>query len=409
MVCGIIAEYNPMHNGHLYHLKESLKISGAKNCICVISGNFVQRGEPAICSKYARVRAALALGIDIVIELPVFYATSSAQGFARAAVKILADCGIVDSICFGSELGDVSILSDIAQILTDEPREFKEKLHEGLGFGLSFAKSRAIALSEINPKFAEVINKPNNILAVEYLAAIAEFNLNLKVFAVKRKLVDYHSNEFAEGFASASGIRKRIFDNGLEGLRDVMPEESFGLLETEYKRGAINHINNFSHILHYILKTTPKKARSEIADITEGLENRIERAASEHFQISNILENIASKRYAKTTLARGILHTILGITKQEMKYYENSGYPQYIRVLGFRRESIDLVKKMTHEAKIPVITNLQTVDKAERADWLSDSAKAMLARDIWLSEFYWLGLRAKGVLVEGELSSPVIL
>jgi len=397
-ICGIIVEWNPLHNGHVYHINESLRKTGADGIVAVMSGNFVQRGEPAIVDKYERVRAALALGVDVVLELPVAYATSSAKIFAQAAVRLLGDSGVVDSFCFGSEAGDIAALERVARILEDEPDEFKKGLRRGLDKGMSFAKSRADALAAMSTDFGDIIGKPNNILAIEYLIARNKYAPYMQAATIGRKLVEHHSVEFVNNFASATAIRRGIGANGLQSMALYMPPASLTAVAEQDKACGLNHINNFSHILHYIMEITPKKTLTQMAEITEGLENRIHAAAAEHFLISDIITACATKRYTNTTISRAILHILLGITKREAR-----GSGQYLRVLGFRKQSADIVKAMARQASIPIVTNLQSSSR------LPDTARIRLERDMQLSRMYWQGLRSAGGCTKDELTAPIIV
>ncbi|MDR2167605.1 MAG: nucleotidyltransferase family protein, partial [Clostridiales bacterium] len=219
--CGIIAEYNPFHNGHKFHLEAAKRESSAENIVVVMSGNFVQRGEPAIICKFVRARAALLGGADIVLELPINFATASAEGFARGAVYILEKSGIIDALAFGCENNDLGILSEIANFLVNETEDFKAALRANLRQGKSFPVARAAALEQFSQ---EVLVAPNNILAIEYLKALRKFNSAIVPFGVARKGVGHHGKELVGSFASASALRREILAGNVDSLAAFMPD-----------------------------------------------------------------------------------------------------------------------------------------------------------------------------------------
>ncbi|MCL2171678.1 MAG: nucleotidyltransferase family protein, partial [Defluviitaleaceae bacterium] len=312
---------------------------------------------------------------------------------------ILGDSGIIDSFCFGCETGNLGDLLPIVNILSNEPPEFRASLRKHLDSGLSFAQSRSAALGEINSEYSKIIRKPNNILAVEYLIAQQNLAPHLNPIAIPRKLLEHHSLEFMENFATSSGIRASI-DNDITKLAQFMSPPGFAaLLEAKQKVG-INRLDNFSHILHHIFATKPKNDIAKIAEITEGMENRLIAKAARHFLISDIINAAATKRYPRTAISRGVLHILLGITKAEMARFAS---PEYIRVLGFRRESADLIGELSRKSALPIVTNLKNSHK------LPAGATKILAREIYFSNLYQLGLRSANFPQKSEFPAPIIV
>ena len=229
-VLGIISEYNPFHNGHLYHLENSKKITGCDYSIAIMSGNFTQRGSTSVVNKWEKTKMALSNGIDLVIELPVLYSISSSENFADGAIKILNSLGIVDCVSFGSETADINVLNTIADVLYSEPNEYKNILSHELKKGLSFPKARENALlMYINDirNYSGVLSSPNNILAIEYLKALKKYKSTIKPFCIKRFESDYNSNNFSNNIASATAIRNLIKSRSFYIIKDLVPPSTY--------------------------------------------------------------------------------------------------------------------------------------------------------------------------------------
>lgn len=243
-ILGIIVEYNPFHNGHLYHLQTSKELTKCDYTIAVMSGNFVQRGEPAIVDKWKRTQMALKAGIDLVIELPVVYATSTAENFAYGAVKLLDSLKIVDCFSFGSEKGDLNELTKIAEILLEEPIYYRKALKEYLKSGITFAKARELALQKVinNNEIEKILQTSNNILAIEYLKSLKKIGSSITPFTIKRKGSLYTSLELKGEFASASSIRKHIFEKGLEGLEKYIPDFTKEILQSSFEKNKVPYL-----------------------------------------------------------------------------------------------------------------------------------------------------------------------
>jgi len=230
-ILGIIAEYNPFHNGHNYQIQKAKQITNADAIVVIMSGNFVQRGEPAILDKWTRTHMALCSGADIVIELPVIYATASAEYFAYAAVKLFHDMGIITDICFGSELGEIVPLQQIAKLLLQETEQFRNILKQQLQNGVSYASARAIALSKIYPNSEALLSQPNNILAIEYLKALLKLDSHISPHTIARKNSDYNSITLShQNMASASALRNAIAQNNIKQISHYMPSECYNIL-----------------------------------------------------------------------------------------------------------------------------------------------------------------------------------
>ena len=310
-VLGIIAEYNPFHNGHLYHLQESKKRSGAEYSIIVISGNFVQRGNTSLINKWVKTHMALLNGADLVIELPTIYSISSAENFADGAIKIFNELKIVDTISFGTETDDISILNNIANILYQEPKQYRTMLAHELCKGISFPKARENAillyLNDIK-RYANILGSSNNILAIEYLKAMKKRKSNMKPMAIKREKVYYNDEHIVDEYASATAIRNLIKTEQYEEIRKVMPRECYMMLREEIKRGNI--VTDLSKLEKEIIYNLRRMSQQEIAnlpDVSEGLDKSIKVSANSCNNFNSLINIIKSKRFTRYKNSKNII------------------------------------------------------------------------------------------------------
>ena len=372
---GVIVEFNPFHTGHDTHLRESVEISGREKIVAAMSGNFVQRGEPAVCDKWRRTKMALLAGVDIVIELPVVYVVSGADYFARGGVGILHATGIVDALSFGSESGDLAAVVAAGRVLAEEPALYKESLRNGLGEGLSFAAARGGALEKCLTHIPEgLLCEPNNGLAIEYCKALHLLGSPMEVFTTHR----------TKGGSSATKIRKGFLKG--ESVENFMPDFAHDILTEAGQGREVACLDDFSDILRYLVYNGD-------TEMGEGLHNRFRRFAGEHRLIRDLLGAVKTKRYTYTRLQRAVTRLLLGITETDMEYYENRGGPRYIRVLGFRRESAGLLGEMTRKASLPVITHGAAVDEILGE---GGAAAKMLAKDLEAGDIYRIATGTKG-------------
>ena len=331
-ICAIIAEFNPFHNGHKYII-ERAKEMGFTHVVVIMSGNFVQRGEPAIFSKKFRVQAALANGVDLVVEMPCVWALSSAEKYAEAGVYLADALGCVNSLVFGSECGDLKKLSDVEQALR-EPK-FKEMLQNNLKSGITFAKAREQAISALLPNedVSGILSKGNNILGIEYIKAIKNLNSNMTPLTFQRK----------EDFKSASGIRSLIKKDDKTYLEYIPNNIGFSELPKDIIWGEKGIIS--------VLKSADLEDLSKLPDISEGLENKIYNALCKCDNLENLFNLIKSKRYTMSRIKRIIMCAYLGIDKKTQ-----SSRPPYIRLLGATTEGLEILNVMKQTAKLPIVS-----------------------------------------------------
>ena len=362
-VAGIIAEYNPFHEGHYYHMKKARRITGASACVCVLSSNFVQRGEPAIVDKWARTRMALSLGADLVIELPCAFSCASAEYFASAAVKILDSLNCVDYLCFGSEEGSLESIERTAGLLAFESDDFKRELKRALDQGLSFAAARQKAL-----KNGAVLDKPNNILGVEYIKAIRKTGSPIKPVTVGRIGQDYNGREPAGSFLSAAAIRRHLsetFSSGIDladlekdpFLKNNLPEKSLNILTEEFGTGKGPVFpESFETLLLYLLRRSTEAELRRLPYVNEGLEHRIRLAAMNSSSVSGFVSQTVTSRYPASRIRRILCALLTGMTKELLDELKSGGYAQYIRILGFNETGRKLLPTIKRKARLPIIT-----------------------------------------------------
>lgn len=392
---GIIAEYNPFHPGHLYHLKQAKKMIIHDGVIAVMSGHFTQRGELAIIDKWARAEMALRQGIDLVLELPVLYSCRSAYWFARGGIETLHKTGIVTHVAFGVETDDLALLRTTAKILANEPLSYQEALKAALKEGLSFPDAKAKALMKNLPSSSKALGSPNNILALSYLQVLEELNLSITPVTIKRKGADYHDSHLSSTvFPSATAIRKQLFMpskaslESLNSLKDFLPPKVHEILTREIKcgKGPVN-LQSLSPIIMALLRRSTLDELENIIDMTEGLENRIKKTAQETTNIHDFLEKLKTKRYTYTRLQRFLVHLLLSYTKQKEKILPYG--PPYLRVLGFTEQGKYLLKEMKQKSSLPII-----IKGAHSNKYISNSPsfKTFWEMDVLATDIFSLAL-----------------
>lgn len=357
-VLGVVSEYNPFHNGHLYHIETAKKMCNADYVVCIMSGNFVQRGEPALLNKWTRTKMALLNGADIVIELPLPYCISSAYLFALGSLNILDNLNIISDFCFGSEVGDINVLKDIANVLALEPLKYKYYLKAYLSLGYSFPKSQELSLTKYlynNSNIGDVISMPNNILGIEYLKAHSKLRSNINCFTIKRTGL-YDSLKLGDVDASSSAIRHFVGQTNFDvsTLYKYMPKSCVSLLQHDISLGiAPIFFDDFNDILLSKLRCLSSKDISKVNYVNEGFENRLKKMSNKTSSISQLISSLNTKRYTDARIKRILLNTLFGITKQTF----NKLNPSYIRVLGATVHGKKLLGYMSKHASLPVLLN----------------------------------------------------
>ena len=353
-IVAIIAEYNPFHNGHQYHIEKALEVTGSDAAIIVMSGDFVQRGAPAIMPKHLRTHMALNGGASLVLELPLPYATGSAEYFAYGAISLLDKLGCVDSICFGSECGDITKLQELAKIIADEPTEYKSYLSEYLKKGFSFPLARQTALHDYlkSDEFNQILSSPNNILGIEYLKSLYRLGSRIKPYTIKRITSNYHDQELQETYSSASAIRNELQKCTLENLDTQLNKANITLLKEAFDRKCPIYPNDFSLLLKYKLMQETKDSLVSYADVSEDLANRILNSLDHYQNFENFCELLKTKELTYARISRALLHILLSIKNESYKEIS------YARVLGFQKKHADIFSTLKQKSTIPLVTKL---------------------------------------------------
>mgnify|MGYP004470138973 CR=1 FL=1 len=390
---GIIAEYNPFHNGHRYQIEQIRKQTSAQNIVIVMSGDYVQRGTPAWTDKYLRTQMALSCGADMIFELPVCFSCASAEHFALAGVSILTLLGFVDGICFGCESGDITLLQKIASFLAKPPKDFEQKIASLTTQGYSYPAARQMALQSFFPeecnKDHTLLSSPNNILAIEYLKALTLLDSPLTPIAIRRNDNGYHANKLTGFYSSASSIRKECHvkpQNFLSAIQGTVPFSVHNLLLENADRYPVTE-DDFSTLLYYRLCQLSQKDLA-ISDMTEEIFNRIQNQLTQYTTFSDFILHIKTKQYTYSRISRVLLHCLLNMEQTDISKDRPSAL--YARLLGFSKEKSSLLRQ---KSGIPIITKpadgvtqIQSFYHDNPA--LSQYAVKMYKQDLFASDLY---------------------
>ena len=373
-IVGIIAEYNPFHNGHQYHLKAAKELSGAEHAIVVMSGDFVQRGEPAMFDKHLRAKWALENGADMVLLLPVAFSLASAQAFASGGVGVLHGTGIVDHIAFGSESGNTSALQEAAKMADDESGELKQLIRTNLDCGLSYPDARARAWQQHMGE-STLLASPNDVLGIEYIRALNALSSAIQPVAIPRTGPAHDSAELADGFASASAIRSGLLSGTYSA--GLVPDGVHGDIMTQAASvGALRAPQNLSRETVYALRRMTKEQLASLPDVSEGLENLLYSACRQQGDIESVLAQVKSRRYTMARLKRICMCALLGLYGNPMDKLGGL----YIRVLGIRKDAMHLLSQMKEKASLPIVTRFADTEQ------LNASQMRMMKTDLTASD-----------------------
>ncbi len=383
---GIIAEYNPFHNGHHYQLEETRRLTGCAFIVVIMSGNFVQRGEVAMFDKFSRTKWALQHGADLVLQLPMAYACATAERFAQGAVHILGGTGIVDALCFGSESGDIDAVKQMARLSSEETEQHKKALSAHLKQGLSFPSARSRALAQHHgDRLHDALSLPNDILGVEYIKAIDRYAPQITPYAVKRIGAAHDATLSNGSIASASALRRSVLENDHTALRACLPENVFNDVLRLLDEGEAPYSQDrLSDAVLYALRKMSREELSLLVDVNEGLENVLYRSSREAQSYGELLSLVKTKRYTLARLRRILVYTLFGIQKE---IYEEA--LPYIRVLGVRKKALTLLSALNENATLPIITRYLDVSA------LPENAKRLHDIDLLAADIAPLALPVK--------------
>lgn len=366
-IVGIIVEYNPLHNGHAYHFAEAKRLTQADAVIAVMSGDFLQRGEPALVDKWARAEMALRLGVDVVLELPVAYAAQPAEWFAYGAVALLDATGITTHLCFGSEAGALTALLPLAERLAAEPQALRAALAEELATGASYpaayaaAAARTLGGSALDAAAARaLLEQPNNSLGLHYLIALRRLRSGIAPVTVRRRAAGYGDVAPTDAsIASATAVRRLIAGGGLTAAAPYLPPSTVDILAREFAagRGPVTWESLAAPLFHQLLLASPEQLAA-LHEVTEGLEYRIKKTLPRLSEptIAELLTQLKTKRYTHTKLQRTLLHILLQHPRELLAPEALAQGPGYLRVLGFSAAGQQLLKRMKQTARLPILT-----------------------------------------------------
>lgn len=407
-VAGIIAEYNPFHNGHKFHMEQVKEITGADYLIVVMSGDFTQRGTPTILNKYARAQMALTCGADLVLEIPAYFASGSAEFFAEGAVSLLDQLGVVDAICFGSECGDIEKLTRIADILAFEPDEYQVALKYQLKSGFTYPVARNNALELTIPGFneySEILGSPNNILGIEYVKSILRRKSKIIPHTNIRVGSGYHDRKISgASFSSAISIRQSVaLQDSMELIRDQVPEPVFDILMENHGKGFPVFSNDFSCQLKYKLFMEQNTGFEKFMDVTPELSDRICNTLFEMKDFDSFCERLKTKDITYARVSRCLNHILLDMKKEDMELFRSENSVYYARVLGLNQASSPLMKAIHEEGTIPLISKASTARNI-----LSENGMIQFNKDVQVANVYESVVSKKfNCEMVSELSRPV--
>jgi len=398
-VLGLVVEYNPFHNGHLFHLRQSKELVKPDYTVAIMSGNFVQRGEPAVIEKFSRARVALKLGVDLVLELPVVYALQDAGGFATGSIRSLDHAGVTD-VVFGSETGELSLISEVSKILIEEPDEYRRSLRFHLKEGHSFPNARKYAIrdfigrrdSDLSFRIEE-IGSSNNILGVEYMRAMKEIGSKIRPHAIRRTGAAYTDETHKGEFSSATAIRKLLSRGDLESVKEAIPQESFDAILGEIRtgKGPVFREDTGSFFIPY-LRLLSRSDYGRYYGFVEGLDARF-RECSMSSDIMAFTNCVKTKRFTLSRIRRLMYYPAFGFTGDLIEKSNDLG-PQYLRVLAFNEKGRKYLSSIKKLVRIPIVTTAsrwrKVVGQALKREMEIDAKllEEQLERDFKASDFY---------------------
>lgn len=383
---GIIAEYNPFHNGHAYQIQRAKELTGADYCVVAMSGDFVQRGAAAVADKYCRAEMALRNGADLVCELPVLYSTASAELFAHAGVTQFHRMGCIDFLCFGAESDNLPSFIQLAQILSDEPAAYQDFLQACLKSGLSFPTARSKALAEYlgDDSFAALLSEPNNILAVEYLKALNRRQSDITPLLIPRRHNHYHDTTLTGTLSSATAVRRALSATDFPAeLAETVPPSCAEMLKDLHQSHELMDTEAFSDMLIYQLMSNSPMELASYGDCNEELANRMARLSGQYNSFHQFCALCKSRDITYTRMSRILIHILLGLTQNLYTLGQKLDYVPYVRILGFRESAAPLLTRLKQSSDIPLITRV-----ARDSSLLSDAARRIFSRDVFAAELY---------------------
>jgi predicted nucleotidyltransferase len=394
-IVGLITEYNPFHNGHQHHLRESLRVTEAEASVAIMSGHFLQRGEPALVDKWVRTEMALSAGVDLVLELPFPFACNSAPYFAMGAVQSLNALGVVDALCFGSESGELELLDEIAEVLVKHQVDIEGETVAQLRQGVNYPVARSQALKAYLPHLdPEELASPNNILGIEYLRALRQTNSEITPYTIRRLGAGYHDTEVVGEIASATGIRRMLTE--AKDVETLLPAECWSLLRNSRREGQCLDAEKLFAFLSAALMQEPETLQN-IYQVDNGLDLRLAQAAMTAENYSGLAQLVKSKQWTLTRVQRILSYVLLKARKDEMQEFADAG-PRYLRLLGCSEKGQKVLARARKLRSLPIIDDPARAGNNLRR-FYSDNpdqarlAERMLAYDLRATRLYGLLLK----------------
>lgn len=428
---GIVCEYNPFHKGHQYQIEQAKKITGADHVICFMSGNFLQRGVPALADKFTRAEIALKCGADVIFEIPFVYSTASARDYATSAVTMMELSGIIDYISFGAETDDIDLLSHIADIVENEPHQVSTLIQKFMSCGMTYGAARANAIADYifdqNTNTSEseyngyskdmidhILSSPNNILAIEYIAALKRIGSTIKPAIIKRAISDYNSSEASHDICSASAIRNILETSDIEDIKRHVPEVCYQCLSSCYKRSFPIYDDALSGLLtaarlfydrYQGYHDYDTELYPDIVDMDNDLYNRLMKL-DKTLSFSETTMSLKCRNYTLTRIQRAILHYITQVSENDYAQYKSGGWIYYLRLLGLNTKAGNIIKKLKKGTDIPVITKAADFNSMLNGHGISMFRYDIKSTDIYNSLVYKMyGTKLRN---EFEHTIPVI-
>ncbi|CAG9619825.1 nucleotidyltransferase [Sutcliffiella rhizosphaerae] len=364
---GVIVEYNPFHNGHLFHLEQSKHTTDPDVVIAVMSGQFLQRGEPALVSKWTRTKMALTNGVDIVVELPYAFATQKAEVFANGSISILSALKCTN-VCFGSEQGNIGDFERTTIIMEEQKPLYDLLVKEFINKGYSFPKASSLAFQQLMDGRENVLDltKPNNILGYHYVKSIREQKSEISAFTIGRTNAGYHDPEFNDSpIASATSIRKHLFDHDgdIEKVQRFVPKPTYELLNRYIKQtGSFHQWEDYFSLLKFRILCSTSSELSEIYEVEEGIEHRLQQIIKESHSFLEFMTKLKTKRYTWTRLQRICTHILTNTKKETMHRVMTQSHSEYVRLLGMSRKGQAYLREIKKELEIPLLSKISGFD-----------------------------------------------
>lgn len=405
---GIIAEYNPFHNGHAYQINQVKKLFPDKSIIICMSGNYVQRGEPAVFPMSLRTECALSGGADLILELPSIYSSASSELFATAGVLTLSNTGLVDTLCFGAECDNIEALTSLADFFINESENYKALLKDNLSKGQAFPMARANAAATCleDTTILDILHRPNNILAIEYIKAIMKYNLPIKPLVIKRTSDNHDSISLLYEHCSSSAIRNTLYtdDNiSISQLNKYMPETVFNTLKTSSLSKPI-FFDDYYSFLSYRLLTESSKL-SDYYEMSEELANRINNISILPGSLNELIDMLSGKQITNSRIRRALINIVLGRSKEQINKLSRQAPIKYIRILGVKQESTSLIKEMNTKCELPIINKTAYCNKKLSKDELELFNIDVFENNLYRQLFY----NKYGTIIPTDYEQSIII